>query len=236
MFKNRSYKKELLDEENIPRDLLFQNLRELELVNIWLGGLQITLAGLKTALKRSGKSERAFKVADIGCGGGDALRAMARYTAKNDLQGSFIGIDLKSDCIDYAERTCAAYPSVSFIESDFREAIRKDPSITHVHAALFCHHLDDSELVELFRFCREEKKTLIINDLQRHPLAYYSIWAITRLLRGSKLVKNDAPLSVLRGFKKKELRAYLEEAGIKNYSLRWKWAFRYLIIVPHEGN
>ncbi len=234
MFKQRSNRKELLDEEDIPRELLFQNLRELELVNTWLGGLQITLAGFKHVLKSRAGNTPKFKVADIGCGGGDALRAMANYADQKGFQAKFVGIDLKSDCIDYARNASAKFDTISFVEADYKEAIHNDPEITHVHAALFCHHLTNQELIELFRFCREEKKTLIINDLQRHPLAYYSIWAITRLLRGSKLVKHDAPLSVLRGFKKSELRELLEKAGIKTYYMRWKWAFRYLIIVPHE--
>ena len=226
MFKQRSYEKELLDEEEIPRDLLFQNLRELELVNLWLGGLQISRSGFRKAVLQSHSTDKSFKLADIGCGGGDALRMLARYAQRKGVQGDFVGIDLKSDCIDYAEETCRGLDNVSFVREDFRDAIRNDPEITHVHAALFCHHLTDDELVDLFRFCRAEGKTLIINDLQRHPLAYYSIWGITRLLRGSKLVKNDAPLSVLRGFKKAESTDLLKKAGIDHYSVRWKWAFR----------
>ena len=52
-----------------------------------------------------------------------------------------------------------------------------------------------------------------------------------RLFSKSYLVKNDAPLSVLRGFKKNEWKNIFEKAGIKNYSIKWKWAFRYLIVV-----
>jgi len=44
------------------------------------------------------------------------------------------------------------------------------------------------------------------------------------------LVKNDAPLSVKRGFKKNELIALLEKAGFKNYTVQWSWAFRFIII------
>jgi hypothetical protein len=70
-----------------------------------------------------------------------------------------------------------------------------------------------------------------INDLHRHAFAYYSIRALTRLFSKSYLVKNDAPLSVLRGFKKKEFISLLNQAGIPNYTIRWRWAFRWLIIV-----
>jgi hypothetical protein len=35
---------------------------------------------------------------------------------------------------------------------------------------------------------------------------------------------------VLRGFKKNEWKNIFKEAGIKNYSIEWKWAFRFLIV------
>ena len=72
-----------------------------------------------------------------------------------------------------------------------------------------------------------------INDLHRHPLAYYFIKSATKIFSRSYLVKNDAPLSVLRGFRKKEWREILQNAGIMNYTIKWKWAFRHLVVVKH---
>jgi hypothetical protein len=51
------------------------------------------------------------------------------------------------------------------------------------------------------------------------------------LFSKSYLVKNDAPLSVLRGFSRNEWKILMEKAGIKNYKIKWKWAFRWLILV-----
>ena len=73
-----------------------------------------------------------------------------------------------------------------------------------------------------------------INDLHRHPLAWYSIKGLTSLFSKSYLVKNDAPLSVARGFKKNEWKEILKAAGISNYFLTWKWAFRYLVICRND--
>jgi hypothetical protein len=69
-----------------------------------------------------------------------------------------------------------------------------------------------------------------INDLHRHPFAYYSIKWLTGLFSKSYLVKNDAPLSVLRGFKRKELEMFNVQCSILNARLKWKWAFRWLLI------
>jgi hypothetical protein len=61
--------------------------------------------------------------------------------------------------------------------------------------------------------------------------AYHSIRILTSLFSKSYLVKNDAPLSVLRGFKKRELTTLLDKAGISKYTIKWRWAFRWLVIV-----
>lgn len=227
MFKHRSTQKELLDAENIPRALLFQNLRELEIINKVLGGISISIKGLKTTLNQSQKPV----IADIGCGGGDALAAFAAYCRKHNISAKFVGIDLKSDCIDYAQTTCKGFPEIQFKIEDYRTAIAQNTEITHVHAALFCHHLSKNELLELISFCQKQHVILIINDLERNPLAYWSIWFLTRLFNGSSLVKNDAPLSVLRGFKKREWQQLFQEVQVSTYSITWQWAFRHLIIV-----
>jgi hypothetical protein len=69
-----------------------------------------------------------------------------------------------------------------------------------------------------------------INDLQRHWLAYYLIQILTQIFSKSYLVKNDAPLSVARGFRKWEWQSLFSKAALLNCRISWKWAFRYLIV------
>jgi hypothetical protein len=61
-------------------------------------------------------------------------------------------------------------------------------------------------------------------------LAYYSVWLFTRLLNGTKLAKNDGPISVLRGFNYNEITSLFTQAMITNFSIKKAWAFRFLII------
>jgi hypothetical protein len=72
-----------------------------------------------------------------------------------------------------------------------------------------------------------------INDIQRNYIAYYAIKLLTTLFSKSYLVKNDAPLSVARGFTRNEWKQLFAQAGITNYTIQWKWAFRYLIVFKH---
>jgi hypothetical protein len=69
-----------------------------------------------------------------------------------------------------------------------------------------------------------------INDLHRHFLAWSSIKLLTGIFSKSHMVQYDAPLSVKRGFRKAEWRALLDEAGIDDASIAWKWAFRHLVV------
>ena len=48
----RSYKKELLDKEDIPFEDIRLNMQELNTINAWLGGNAITLAGFKKLLNK----------------------------------------------------------------------------------------------------------------------------------------------------------------------------------------
>jgi len=103
-------------------------------------------------------------------------------------------------------------------------------------STLFCHHFKENELVYQLRWLRENAVMgFFINDLHRHPLAYHSIKLLTRLFSKSYLVKNDAPLSVLRGFSRSEWKQLLNNAGINKFELKWKWAFRWLIIVSRQS-
>ncbi len=71
---------------------------------------------------------------------------------------------------------------------------------------------------------------IFINDLHRHKVAYYSIKVLTRLFSNSYLSSTMHILSVARGFTKEEWLQFFNIAGISNYSIEWKWAFRWLIV------
>ncbi|CAN5427817.1 class I SAM-dependent methyltransferase [soil metagenome] len=227
-FSQRSYELELLDAPNIPKELLFQNLRELDVVNRLLGGHAITLSGIKKLVVNKNKI---YHIIDIGCGGGDAMIQIAKWSKANNYKVKLIGVDMNSDCIAYVKNACKGFPEIDGVIMDYRDYLKTNTDVDIVHCSLFCHHLKDDELIELFQYMNKYALVgFVINDLQRHWFAYYSIKFLTRLLNGSTLVKNDAPLSVLRGFRKEELEKLLDKSGVTDYSVSWKWAFRYLTI------
>ncbi|NJN41363.1 MAG: hypothetical protein HC811_03110 [Flammeovirgaceae bacterium] len=96
----------------------------------------------------------------------------------------------------------------------------------------FSPSFTNDQLVNIFKRLKQQARIgIVVNDLHRHALAYYSIMWITRLFSKSEMVKIDAPLSVLRGFRRSEIISILNQAEITNYTLRWKWAFRWQLII-----
>lgn len=226
---HRSYKKELLDNDDIPFADIKQNMQELNIINTKLGGHTITINAVKK-LSADITEGKKITICEIGCGGGDNLKAIDSFCKKNNIAATFIGIDIKTECIAFARQQ---YPQLdaTWIINDYRLADIKGAKPDIIFTSLFCHHFSEAEIVYMLHWMKANAVIgFFINDLQRHTLAYYSIKWITSVFSKSYLVKNDAPLSVARGFKKTEWKDIFKTAGIKNYTIAWKWAFRHLII------
>jgi 2-polyprenyl-3-methyl-5-hydroxy-6-metoxy-1,4-benzoquinol methylase len=231
MLKHRSLQKELLDADDIPTADLYQNLKELDRINTLLGGYDITFSALKKIIKPN----KSYTLIDIGCGGGDTLKHIKKWQLRKNLDLKLIGIDLKPVCIEYAFQQKDS-ENIRFICDDYRNMFQHVKDIDIIHACLFCHHLTEKQLVELIQFATERRINLVINDLERNPIAYYAIKILTTLFSKSYLVKNDAPLSVARGFKKKEWLAIIKKAGASHFSVKNKWAFRHEIIIYGQSD
>jgi len=229
-FWQRSYKKELLDNNNIPFSDIRKNMQELDFINRHLGGHQITLKGFK---QLAGKKKEVV-VCEIGCGGGDNLVAIYNWCSSRNIKVLCIGIDIKKECIEFAETRTELSAITKWITSDYRTVhFTTLPDI--IFSSLFCHHFTDDELVLQFKWMKEKSLLgFFINDLHRNSLAYYSIKILTKVFSSSYLVKNDAPVSVARGFLKKELEQLCMASKTASAKVLWKWAFRYLVIYKHE--
>lgn len=226
-YRHRSYRKELLDSKNIPFGDIAENMKELEFINSHLGGHSITVKGFT---KLAGNKKN-FSICEIGCGGGDNLNALAHFCKKNKIEAQFTGIDMNAECIAFAEKK-SQIKNIQFIVSDYK-LVNFDNKPDIIFSSLFCHHFTDDELVEMLKWMKYHATAgFFINDLHRNLLAYHFIKSATNFFSKSYLVKNDAPLSVLRGFRKNEWQKIFARAQISDYTIQWKWAFRYLITVP----
>lgn len=232
----RSYQKELMDRDDIPFAAMAQTLKELNIINTRLGGHAITLKGVETVGSLQSGSRPVgsphLTICEIGCGGGDNLHAVYKYCLRKNIPVRFIGIDMNTECIAFAKQQYPGLPC-EWICSDYAKAdlAGRQPDI--IFSSLFCHHFTDEELVSMLQWLYGNSRLgFFINDLQRHWLAYYLIKYITKFFSKSWLVRNDACISVSRGFRKNEWMHLFEQSAIPNANsaaIEWKWAFRYLV-------
>lgn len=228
----RSAEVEIMDDLLCQGEVVDQTLRELETINTLLGGNHVTLSGMDKLL-RSAPPDKTLRIADLGCGGGDILRLIARRARKRGQKLELIGIDANPHIIAFAERHSKDYPEISYQSCNvFSEAMAAQ-EYDLILATLFFHHFEDAELSKLIAQLQSQSRYgLVINDLHRHWLAYDSIRLLTKLFSRSAMVQNDASLSVARAFLRQDWKKILQEAGISQYQLRWMWAFRWQVLIP----
>jgi 2-polyprenyl-3-methyl-5-hydroxy-6-metoxy-1,4-benzoquinol methylase len=231
-FAERLDRLELLDAAYIPVTDLERNLVELDIINRRLGGHRITLAGLQRLLEtpaaRTVLEQRPLRICEIGCGGGDNLWVIDRWATRRNIRLDIVGVDMKAVCTQFAARKAWSHPT-SWITRDYREAA-VDADV--IFSSLFCHHFSDEALPPMLQWMHSHASCgFFINDLHRHPLAYHSIKWLTSTFSRSYLVKNDAPLSVQRAFRRDDWKRYLTQADLPQASIYWEWAFRWLIVV-----
>jgi 2-polyprenyl-3-methyl-5-hydroxy-6-metoxy-1,4-benzoquinol methylase len=228
---SRSYETEVMDDLNSSGQIIDVTLRELEIINKLLGGNYVTINGIITLLKNI-PNEQSVTLADVGCGSGDILRLIRKKLNALKRNAVLIGIDANPNIAAYATLHTSADFQIVFKSIDIFSDEFKRQQFDIVTGTLFFHHFTEEQLVSFFKDLYARVKIgIVINDIHRHWFAYYSIKWLTRWFSKSSMVIHDAPLSVERAFKKSELLSILEKAGIKRYSIRWMWAFRWQVIV-----
>lgn len=231
ILKHRSTDAEIMDDLECSGPVVEQTLREIEVINKWLGGNHVTITGIQKLLDSNHSIEK-IRIADIGCGGGDMLVRIARWARKRKIETELIGIDANPYIIEYARKNTADFPEIQYevqnvLSEEFRS--RKFDIVT---STLFAHHFSDEQLEGLLGdLHRQSEVGIVINDLHRHGFAFHSIRLLTRLFSRSEMVRFDAPLSVLRGFRKNELLSMMDNTGIRKFSLSWHWAFRWRLVI-----
>lgn len=227
-FSKRSTLPELMDETGVAKHEIHQALHELENVNTLLGGYSVILNALNTI----NLPDREIIIMDMGCGGGDMLRAIAKWANKKGKKVKLIGVDRNPEMTLFAFEKSKLFNNISFVTADVFDENLKNFKPDIVMNSLFCHHFDKDELIKLVKRMYElAKLSVIINDLHRHWFAYYSIKWITQMVSKSYLVKYDAPLSVARSLTKNEWQEIFEANFLNQTIIKWMWAWRWQIII-----
>jgi 2-polyprenyl-3-methyl-5-hydroxy-6-metoxy-1,4-benzoquinol methylase len=223
----RSVQKEIMDDMTIEDERFDEALRELAVVNRCLGGTATSCKGVRMLMKRKPRQD-AWSILDVGAGGSDIAEAF-----------SLLHPNMRITSLDLNTRACAyaakAHPSLTVLQGSVLDLPFEERTFDVVHASLFLHHFTEEELRRILpSLSSTARYGVVINDLRRSAFAYFGIRILTRLFSRSAMVKNDAPLSVRRGFTRKELVRLCASLPSTSYTIQRSWAFRWLVCIVNR--
>jgi hypothetical protein len=230
MFLRRRYDKEIMDDFSITDDRLTAALDELRTINTWLGGSGTSRAGIRKLLAPGSfrANMHPITVLDIGSGGSENFSVSSPHGSALEV----ISVDINTGVCRYLKEHD---PARHVVCADAIALPFKPDSVDIVHASLFLHHFTEDEIVCLLTaFLGIARRGVVINDLHRSVLALGGITLLTRLFSNCGMVKNDAPLSVKRGFLRNDIRTVLDRIPCSAATVKWRWAFRWLVVMKKQ--
>ena len=228
---SRTSDTEIMDDFQLEGNELKDALDKIAKINKLLGGNRLTLQGVKALLKNKDKTKE-ITIIDVGCGNGDMLRYIANYGEIEGFKFKLLGIDANAYTINYAKELSIHYPTIQYNCMDIFNAEFGDIKCDITLCTLTLHHFKDEEIMQLLSvFKKNSSIGIVINDLHRSKLAHALFRYLCYFFKLNKMSREDGLISILRGFKKPELDAFSKKLNLTNYTIKWKWAFRYQWII-----
>lgn len=194
-FKARAHLTEIMDDPHRPDEEFDRAYRELTVINRRLGGIR--------AIERFLPEQTELLILDVAAGACDVGEALIAHR-----RCRVVGLDLNTRGLRFATKT---WPVVG----DALQLPFRDGTFDVVMASLFFHHLSDSDCVQvLANMWRVARRRVLVNDLHRHPVAYYSFRALAAMFSTSPMVRHDGPVSVRRAFQPADLLNFARAAGV----------------------
>ena len=177
--------------------------------------------------------QRAVEIVDFGSGSADIPIALVNWARREGHSIRVLSVDLDPTVCEIARRQTLTYPEITILQGDVRKPHLRENGCDLLFCSAFLHHFTNAKIAGILRtLLPKTRQGIVISDLHRHPVAYFSIRLLTSLFSRSRAVRNDGPLSVLKGFRRPDIRTILDTAGIHQARVRWRWAFRYVVFIP----
>lgn len=214
-FSVRDTTPELMDTEVVSFEDFRTCLQQLSHDNSTMLGYRPTFAYLET-LRRAGlfDGKEPVKIADIGSGYGDMLRAIDRWAEKRNVRVTLEGVDINPWSARAAEDVTAPGRPIKYVTQNLFD-YNPAGGIDIVISSLFTHHLRDPMLVEFVRWMEERARLAwLINDLHRHRVPYFAVKLGFKALNRHRFMQHDGPVSFANAFRRADWERTLAAAGV----------------------
>jgi ubiquinone/menaquinone biosynthesis C-methylase UbiE len=233
-FRQRSYELEHLDKGDYTAEEYEGCIKELQRVNRYLGDASALKRSVLASVEREGV--RNFSLLDVGAGSGELLRVAALWARKSGRGARLTGLELNSRSARAILEESKEFSSISAVRGDALRLPFADDQFDYGMCSLFTHHFRDEGVVRiLLELARISRRRVFVIDLHRHPVAYYFYTTVGRLFLHNRLIREDGALSILRGFRARELRRLASQAKLTDIEVERRFPFRLVLSAgkPH---
>lgn len=228
--------RERMDDPAVDFETFRACLSSLATVNRASLGYGPTLRFVERVAARHGRA-RPLRILDVGSGYGDGLRAVARRLDGLGIAAELTGADLNPHAARAAyEAAPPGTPRVSirYVTRDAR-ALGDEEVPDAIVSSLFCHHLEDAEIVPFLRWMDDTARVgWFVNDLYRSRLAAVGFRVLATASLRHPFVRHDGPVSFARAFRRGDWERLLAEAEVTGARIFLGAPFRLCVEKLHD--
>jgi 2-polyprenyl-3-methyl-5-hydroxy-6-metoxy-1,4-benzoquinol methylase len=229
-FASRSAEMEEMEAADVAEADLVDCLNDLARANTLTMARPPTLHWLERATRSLSRGS-SFSLLDVGYGQGDMLRVIHSWATRRGLEPRLAGIDLSPWSATAAAAATDPALKIDYLVGDVFDYRPGEP-IDFVVSSLVAHHMPDDVLVRFLRWMEANaRRGWFINDLHRHPVAYYGFMALSSATLMHRMVRHDGLISVARSFTRADWMRLLAASELAPGSVAVDWRFPFRICV-----
>ncbi len=231
-FEERVFAGEQMDADDADRGKLERSYAQLATINRYLSRMHGLLQ--RHVLAPAIRAGTSPSVLEVGCGGGDVMRWLARAAKRAGIELRLSGIDADPRAVAHARATLAEYPDVTVRQGDIANLESDRLTADYVFCNHVLHHISPSDIATALRSLRRAaKRRLLVNDLERSATAYALFSALARVAFRKSFVYDDGRLSIRKGFRVPELIVACRQAAFPGASRIFRLSpWRVVVVAP----
>jgi 2-polyprenyl-3-methyl-5-hydroxy-6-metoxy-1,4-benzoquinol methylase len=208
MLERRSGLKEIMDGE-ADLEKLHRTVRQFRILNLlFSSSVRLIAENFFEIMKKDPSAE--YTMLDIGAGGCDIDIRAVKAARRRGLKLKVTALDYDMRIVPLARSAAGQFPEIEVRHGSIFE-VDKNEKYDFIFSNHFLHHLSWDDIERVIRFAASASRLgFIFNDLKRSRSAYFFYTVFSSLFMHRSLAFHDGRLSILKGFDKGELNAFLD--------------------------